>query len=46
MLGPSITRARQEERQVVLIVAHALRAFRVFRLCVRRSAGWSPFGKG
>jgi hypothetical protein len=25
-------------------VAHAWRAFRVFRLCVRRRAGWHPLG--
>jgi hypothetical protein len=34
--------ASVKERQVVLTVAHAWRAFRVFRLCVRRSADWSP----
>ena len=31
-------------RQAVLTVAHAWQAFRFFRLCVRRSAGWYPLG--
>jgi hypothetical protein len=37
-------RTSVEERQAVLTVAHAWRAFRVFRLCVRRRAGWYPLG--
>src|ERR1700680_2961875 len=32
------------DRQAVLTVAYAWRAFRVFCLCVRRGAGWYPLG--
>jgi len=40
----STLRTSVEERQAVLTVAHASRAFRFFGICVGRRAGWYPLG--